>query len=90
MSPSDRQINSNANKRPHVTQDLKKNNELSNASLGVGGIGARDADQRSNQSHYGGTLSQKPVGEDRDQRIFDIYMKAPYHLMDKAKQDRQM
>ena len=43
-----------------------------------------DADQRSIQSHMSktGTLSQKANGEKKDQRIFDVYMKTPYRLMD--------
>lgn len=35
------------------------------------------------------TMSQKITSEAREQRIFDVYMKAPYRLMDNAKQRRQ-
>ena len=36
----------------------------------------------------GCAMSQKITHETRDQRIFDIYMKAPYRLMDASKQRR--
>ena len=40
----------------------------------------------SRQSKLG---SQLFGNESRDQRIFDVYMKAPYRLMDNARQRRQ-
>ena len=47
-------------------------------------------DERSLYSRQskGSTMSQKITNETREQRIFDVYMKAPYRLMDASKQRR--
>ena len=48
-------------------------------------------DGRSAYSRHskGAALSQQNFKETKEQRIFDVYMKAPYRLMDRSKQKRQ-